>query len=114
MLASDVNLTPVTGKAKDRVDIKRLCHKLVGRSIESDPYDLNGEKLKTITGRCLQLDMSKEEDRLTYADLASKCRSGDGSVELVWEEHVSTNTGGLMVYICYTEYSVISSKLIDR
>lgn len=114
MLASDVNLTPIRGRNKDRVDIRRQCSKLLGRLEENDPYDLNGERLKTITGRCMQLDMGNQDDREIYADLAAKCRSGNGSVELIWEEHVPTANGGLMVYICFTEASCIPSKLIDR
>jgi hypothetical protein len=101
-------------KCKDTVDARRLCAGLLGGHEDSDPYELNGEKLRTLTGRCLQLDMSNQDDREVYANLAAKCRSCDGSVELIWEEHVSTNTGGLMVYVCYTETSLIPSKFINK
>jgi hypothetical protein len=114
MFASDINLVPVTGRNKDRIDALSVCTALLGKRPESDPYDLNGARVNTITGRCLRLDMSNDEDRTKYADLASRCRSGDGSVELVWEEHVSTSDGGLIVYVCYTEPAKVASKLIDR
>lgn len=115
MLASEVNLTPVSGRNKDRIDIARQCAELLGARDESpDPYEFNGERVQTITGRCLSLDMSNEEDRIKYADLAAICRSGSGSVELVWEEHVPTPTGGLFVYVCFTESGRVASKLIDK
>jgi hypothetical protein len=58
--------------------------------------------------------MDVEEDRNKYADLAAFASvDGRDKIQIVWEEHVKTPEGGLIVYICYTELGKVASKFIE-
>lgn len=115
MLASDINLTPVSGSNKSKINIKNICSSLLnGGHIPSDPYEFNGPVTTSVTGRCLRFDMDCEEDRSKYADLVSVATSNGGKgIHIVWEEHVNTPTGGLILYVCFVELDKVASKFIE-
>lgn len=114
MQASEINLTPVRGSNRDSINIHSVCSSLLGERRASDPYEFNGSLTTAVTGRCLRLDMDKEEDRARYADLVAVAAVDGGmKISIVWEEHVKTDTGGLLIYVCYTELGKVASKFIE-
>lgn len=114
MQASEVNLTPVRGSNMDNINIHSVCSELLGDYTASDPYEFNGRLTTAVTGRCLRLDMDNEEDRAKYADLVAVAAvDGGHKISIVWEEHVKTADGGLLIYVCYTELGKVASKFIE-
>lgn len=115
MLASDINLTPVRGENKRDIDVRSMCANLLnGGTAPSDPYEFNGSIANAVTGRCLKFDMDVEADRAKYADLVSVSTThGGDKVHIVWEDHIKTPSGGLIIYVCLIEVNKVASKFIE-
>lgn len=100
MSPSDISLVPITTEQRDSASVKELCRRFIEPEGSSDPYEFNGKEVPTVSGDCLRLDMSKEEDRVKYADMAASAVANPDAVVILWEERVKTESGGLIIYLC--------------
>ena len=76
----------------------------------SDPRDT---AITAITAKCYSFDLQKDEDRLEYSGILSRIQAGLDA-ELLWEERVKRDDGGLIVYLTILEYSQITAKTMER
>ena len=110
MLASDVRLVPITEEQREKASLKDMCRQILENGETSDPYNLQGTPVSTLSSECLKLDMSDGKDREVYADLAARAVASPEDVVLLWEERVKCVDGGLIIYLCYVEKRQIASN----
>ena len=102
MKSSEVRLVPVAQAKFDEVQKKAVTTDLKG-SILGDPNAFGARPTTIYTCKCDRFDLDKEEDRVNYAELLSKCLSG-AEYDKLWEKQLPTNEGNLVVYVCYSQY----------
>lgn len=103
-------IVPVMGSSKDALKNNGAFNGMWQGLPCADTPARTVDNLKMIaTGRCKMFDLSKEEDRNTYADLITSGTSGEISV--LWEEKIKVDDR-LIVYINYLEIAYAAVEVL--
>ena len=102
MKSDEVRLMPLSQVAFEEVQKKATTTDLKG-SIIGDPNSFGARPKTLYTCKCDKFDLNKDEERVAYAELISKCLSG-AEYDKLWEKQLPTNDGNLVVYVCYAQY----------
>lgn len=103
MTPEQLRIVPATADVTDRLKSRRDFVSSPGATPEVG--DRNGERVVqniAVTGNCDVFDLSKEEDRVKYAELSAKLFSGTEYIKL-WEEKTMQGSA-LIVYVSYINY----------
>ena len=103
MTPEQLRIVPLTGEATERLKARSDYVSSPGATPEVG--DRNGERVSkdiTVVGNCDVFDLSKDEDRVKYAELSAKLFSGTEFIRL-WEEKTMQGSA-LIVYVSYINY----------
>ena len=102
MKSSDVRLGPLPQSKFEEVYKQAVPTDLKG-TVLGDPNAFGARPKTVYTCKCDRFNMDKDEDRIAYAELLSKCLSG-AEYDKLWEKQLPTAEGNLIIYVCYSQY----------
>lgn len=110
MTPSTIKITPIVPIVQDKLDALKDRKDFVDNMGDLPEVGKQGsavtDDVYAATGHCDFFDLSKEEDRLAYAELSAKFVAGT-SFQLSWEERIPNDKGALNVIVTYMEYVLV-------
>lgn len=102
MKSSDVRLVPLPQNKFEEIHKRATPTDLKG-TVLGDPNAFGARPKTVYTCKCDRFNMDKDDDRVAYAELLSKCLSGT-EYDKLWEKQLPTGEGNLIIYVCYSQY----------
>lgn len=110
MNPSAIQITPIVPIVQDKLEALKGRNDFVDNMGDLPEVGKQGsavtDDVYTATGHCDFFDLSKESDRVAYAELCAKFAAGT-SFQLNWEERIPNDKGALNVIVTYMEYVLV-------